>query len=233
MYPYGYYGFNDTSILILLPAIIISFFAQARIKSTFNKYSRVYSQRGYTASQVARYLLDNVGLRDVPVEMIRGNLTDHYDPRARVLRLSQTVYNSTSVAAIGVAAHEAGHAVQHDRGYLPLIIRNSLVPVANFGSNAAWFLILMAFVTGYYGLINIGIILFSAAVLFQIVTLPVEYNASRRALYMLESQGILYSEEISPAKKVLSAAALTYVAAALVSVAQLLRLILLSRRRND
>lgn len=233
MYPYYYgYGF-DSTMLILLPAIIITFYAQSKIKSTFSKYSNVRSGKGYTAAQVARYLLDRVGLNDISIEMIPGNLTDHYDPRHRVLRLSNSVYNSSSVAAIGVAAHETGHAIQHDRGYLPLIIRNGLVPVANFGSNAAWFLVLLAFITGNYGLINIGIIFFSAAVLFQIITLPVEFNASSRAIDLLQSEGILYDEEVGPARKVLSAAALTYVAAMLVSIAQLLRLVLLSRRHDD
>lgn len=231
MYPYGY-GF-DSSMIILLPAIIVAFFAQYKIKSTFEKYSRIKSESGYTASQVARYLLDRTGLNDVAVEMIGGNLTDHYDPRTKTLRLSQTVYSSSSVAAIGVAAHEAGHAIQHDTGYVPLMVRNSLVPVANFGSNAAWVLVFLAFITGYYSLINLGIILFTAAVLFQIITLPVEFNASKRAINLLESEGVLRGSEVSSAKKVLSAAALTYVAAMLVSVAQLLRLILLSRRRND
>lgn len=233
MYPYGYgYGF-DSTFLILIPAIIIAFYAQTKIKSTFNKYSQVRSGKGYSASQVARYLLDRVGLNDVHIEMVPGNLTDHYDPRTKVLRLSQTVYNSTSVAAIGVAAHETGHAIQHDTGYAPLAIRNSLVPIANFGSNAAWALVFLAFITRYYVLIDIGIILFTGAVLFQIITLPVEFNASSRAVNLLESEGILYDYEVASAKKVLSAAALTYVAAMLVSVAQLLRLILLSRRRND
>ncbi|KPU43977.1 putative neutral zinc metallopeptidase [Oxobacter pfennigii] len=229
-YPYGY-GF-DSTFIILLPAILIAFYAQIRIKSTFNKYSEVRSLKGITAAQAARHLLNKAGLDDVPVEMVGGNLTDHYDPRTRVLRLSQSVYNSTSVAAIGVAAHEAGHAVQHDNSYWPLIFRNSLVPVANFGSNAAWLLVFLAFFTGYYGLIDIGIILFSAAVLFQIVTLPVEFNASSRAINLLESEGILYDDELVSARKVLSAAALTYIAAMLVSVAQLLRLIAIGRRRK-
>lgn len=229
MYPYV----ADSSIMILIPAILISFIAQWKINSTFNKYSRVGSYRKMTAAEAARYLLDGAGLSDVPIEMIGGNLTDHYDPRVRTLRLSQTVYNSTSVAAIGVAAHETGHAIQHKNRYAPLSIRNSLVPVANFGSNAAWVLVILALITGAYGLINLGIILFSAAVLFQLVTLPVEYNASSRALKLLESEGILYDDELDSAKKVLSAAALTYVAAALVAISQLLRLIMVGRRRND
>jgi uncharacterized protein len=231
MYPYGF-GLDPTFI-ILIPAIIISFYAQSRIKATFNKYSKIRSQRGYTAAHAARYLLDRAGLNNVSIEMIRGSLSDHYDPKTKVLRLSETVYSSNSVAAIGVAAHETGHALQHDSGYLPLQIRNSLVPVASFGSNAAWILVFLAFITGYYNLIQIGIVLFSAAVLFQIITLPVEFNASSRAINLLQSEGILYEDEISSAKKVLSAAALTYVAAMLVSISQLLRLILMSRRRSN
>lgn len=224
---------SDTSIIILLPAMLIAFIAQMMIKSTFDRYSTVRSSRGLTAAQVARYLLDGAGLNDVSVEMIGGSLTDHYDPRTKTLRLSQTVFNSTSVAAIGVAAHETGHAIQHDVGYIPLTIRNSLVPLANFGSNAAWVLVILAFITGYSPFIDIGILLFSAAVLFQIITLPVEYNASSRAIRLLQSEGILYDEELGGARKVLSAAALTYVAATLVAISQLLRLVLISRRRND
>lgn len=231
MFPFRY-GF-DSSLIVLLPAILIAFFAQMKVKSTFDKYSKVKSGRGLTASQAARYLLDREGLNDVSIEMVGGNLTDHYDPRSKVLRLSQNVFNSTSVAAIGIAAHETGHAIQHGRRYMPLLIRNGLVPVANLGSNAAWVLVFLAFITGQSLLINVGIILFSAAVLFQVVTLPVEFNASSRAISILESEGILYNNEIDGAKKVLTAAALTYVAAMLVSIAQLFRLILLGRRRSD
>jgi Zn-dependent membrane protease YugP len=227
------YYIPDSSLIILFPAMLIAFIAQWRIKSTFNRYSTVRSSRGITAAQAARYLLDRAGLNYVSIEMIGGSLTDHYDPRVKKLRLSQTVFNSTSVAAIGVAAHETGHAIQHSTGYVPLILRNRLVPIANFGSNAAWILVLLAFITGYNPLINIGILLFSAAVLFQVVTLPVEYNASSRAIRLLEDEGILYDDEIGGARKVLSAAALTYVAATLVAISQLLRLILISRRRND
>lgn len=230
MYPFGY-GLDPT-IIILIPAIIISFYAQSKIKSTFEKYSRVRSGKGYTASQVARYLLDRAGLSDIGVEMVRGNLTDHYDPRHKVLRLSETVYNSSSVAAIGVAAHESGHALQDKMGYLPLKIRDSLVPVANFGSNASWILILLALITNISSLLTFGIILFSAVVLFQIITLPVEFNASSKALGLLQSEGILYEDEVASARKVLSAAALTYVAAALVAISQLLRLLFLNRRRR-
>lgn len=218
---------------LLIIAMIISFYAQIKVQSTFRRYSSVRCNKGYTAAQVARYLLDRSGLNDVRIEPVAGNLTDHYDPRDKTLRLSQSVYNSNSVAAVGVAAHETGHAIQHDIGYAPLSIRNSLVPVANFGSSASWFLIILSFITGKQQLLNIGIILFSAAVLFQIITLPVEFNASNRALKLLESEGILYNEEMDSARKVLSAAALTYVAAAIVSIAQLMRLIFMSRRRDD
>lgn len=232
MYPFGFgYGLDPT-IIILIPAIIISFYAQSKIRSTFEKYSRVRSGKGYTASQVARYLLDRAGLGNVGVEMVRGNLTDHYDPRHKVLRLSETVYNSSSVAAIGVAAHESGHAVQDKIGYVPLKIRDSLVPVANFGSNASWILIILALITGISSLLTFGIILFSAVVLFQIITLPVEFNASSKALGLLQSEGILYEDEVASARKVLSAAALTYVAAALVAISQLVRLLVLNRRRR-
>lgn len=234
MAPFGYgYWYGDPSFIILLPAILIAFYAQIKVKSTFDKYSRVRSERGLTAAQVSRYILDRAGLSSIPVEMTPGNLTDHYDPRNRTLKLSQTVYNSNSVAAIGVAAHEAGHAIQHDARYIPLLFRNSLVPVANIGSNAAWVLVLLAFVTGYTPFINIGIILFSAAVLFQVVTLPVEFNASARAIEILRTEGILFNDEIDDARKVLTAAALTYVAAMLVAVAQLIRLMMIGRRRND
>lgn len=229
--PFSY--FYDPTIIILIPAMLIALYAQIKIKSTFEKYSRVRSGSGYTASQAARYLLDRAGLNDVPVEMIAGSLTDHYDPRSKTLRLSQTVYNSGSVAAIGVAAHETGHAVQDNVKYAPLILRNAFVPVANFGSNVSWVLIFLAFITGIPYLLKLGIILFSAAVLFQIITLPVEFNASSRAIKLLKSEGILYGSEVGAAKKVLSAAALTYVAAALVAISQLLRLIFLGRRRND
>lgn len=235
MYPFGFgYGYGlDPTVIILIPAIIISFYAQSKIRSTFGKYSRVRSGKGYTAAQVARYLLDRGGLSNVGVEMVRGSLTDHYDPRNKVLRLSETVYNSSSVAAIGVAAHESGHALQDKNEYLPLKIRDGLVPVANFGSNASWILIILALITGSSSLLSFGIILFGSVVLFQIVTLPVEFNASRNALRLLQSEGILYEEEVGSARKVLSAAALTYVASALVAISQLIRLLLINRRRRD
>jgi uncharacterized protein len=227
-----YYGFDPTMFL-LVPAIIFSFYAQMKISSTFKKYLRVRSNSGTTGAQAARRILDNNGLYNVPIDVSRGHLTDHYDPRHRVLRLSSDVYYGDSVASIGVAAHEAGHAIQHHESYAPLAIRNSLVPIANIGSNFSWILIILGFVMGASGLINLGILLFTAAVLFQIITLPVEFNASSRALNQIESNGILYSEEMHGAKKVLSAAALTYVAATLVAISQLLRLLILARGQEE
>lgn len=217
--------------IYLIPAMIIAAWAQYKVSSTFEKYSKVRSINGYTGAQIARMLLDDNGLFDVPVEMIGGKLTDNYDPSKRVMKLSQDVYNSTSVASIGVAAHETGHAVQHKLHYAPLEIRNAIVPAVNFSSNASWFIIIIGFLfrSGY--LINIGIILFSAVVVFQIITLPVEFNASNRAIKMLKTRGILYENEITGAKSVLNAAALTYVAAAITSIAQLLRLIAINRNK--
>lgn len=222
----------DSSFIILIPALIIAAYAQFKVSSTFEKYSRYGSRRGYNGAQVARMLLDSNGLYNVPVEVIPGKLTDHYDPTRRVMRLSQEVFYGNSVAAIGVAAHETGHAIQHSKHYAPLIIRNSIVPVANFGSSISWILFAAGLIFGLKGLVNIGILLFSAVVIFQIITLPVEFNASSRALKILDAKGILYSDELSMAKSVLSAAAMTYVAAALTAIANLLRLIVISRR-ND
>lgn len=223
--------FYDWTFIILLPAIVISAIAQIKIKSTFSRYSKVSNINGYTGAQVARMLLDDNGLFDVPVELVRGKLTDHYDPSRRVLRLSDEVYSGNSVASVGVAAHETGHAIQHSKKYFPLVFRNSIVPVVNFSSNASWILLLLGMFTRTAGLINIGIILFSAVVLFQLITLPVEFNASNRALNILKSKNVLYGDELKGAKSVLSAAALTYVAAALMAMLQLLRLILISRDR--
>ena len=235
--PYGYYGyyFDPTYILIIIAAII-SLIAQWRVNSAFSKYSRVASMSGMTGAQAARMILQSNGINDVPVQRISGKLTDHYNPSTKVLNLSESVYGSTSVAAIGVAAHECGHAIQHARGYFPLSLRTALVPVANIGSQLSWvFIIVGAILSFNQTLITIGIIMFSAAVLFQLVTLPVEFNASARALEQLESNGILYRDEVSQTRKVLSAAALTYVAAAATAILQLLRLIILfgGRGRRD
>ena len=235
--PYGYYGyyFDPTYILIIIAAII-SLIAQWRVNSAFSKYSRVASMSGMTGAQAARMILQSNGINDVSVQRISGKLTDHYNPSTKVLNLSESVYGSTSVAAIGVAAHECGHAIQHARGYFPLSLRTALVPVANIGSQLSWvFIIVGAILSFNQTLITIGIIMFSAAVLFQLVTLPVEFNASARALEQLESNGILYRDEVSQTRKVLSAAALTYVAAAATAILRLLRLIILfgGRGRRD
>ena len=233
--PYGYYGyyFDPTYILIIIAAII-SLIAQWRVNSAFSKYSRVASMSGMTGAQAARMILQSNGINDVSVQRISGKLTDHYNPSTKVLNLSESVYGSTSVAAIGVAAHECGHAIQHARGYFPLSLRTALVPVANIGSQLSWvFIIVGAILSFNQTLITIGIIMFSAAVLFQLVTLPVEFNASARALEQLESNGILYRDEVSQTRKVLSAAALTYVAAAATAILQLLRLIILFGGRDD
>ncbi|MBE3592740.1 MAG: zinc metallopeptidase [Thermoanaerobacter sp.] len=226
--------FWDTTIILLIPALIFAMYAQAKVQGTFSKYARVRNRYGYNAEEVARKILDSMGLYDVKIERIPGNLTDHYDPRAKVLRLSESVYGSESIAAIGVAAHEAGHAIQHAKGYVPLTVRNSLVPVANLGANLAWPLVILGFFMGAPGLhlINIGILLFSAAVLFQVITLPVEFDASNRAIALLQSNALFTREDIEPAQKVLQAAALTYVAAALVSIMQLLRLIIIRNSRE-
>ncbi len=222
----------DSTFILLIPAILFSLYAQTKISSTFQRYSRVAGRKGYTASNVARIILDSKGLGNVRIERVRGNLTDHYDPRNRVLRLSDSVHNSTSIAALGVAAHEAGHAVQHSVGYIPLSIRNTIAPIAGFGSSMSWIFIMIGLLMRWFELMQIGIIFFTVVVLFQIITLPVELNASKRAIVMLTDNGILAGEEIGPAKKVLSAAALTYVAAALTAVLQLLRFIMLANRRK-
>ena len=233
--PYGYYGyyFDPTYILIIIAAII-SLIAQWRVNSAFSKYSRVASMSGMTGAQAARMILQSNGINDVSVQRISGKLTDHYNPSTKVLNLSESVYGSTSVAAIGVAAHECGHAIQHARGYFPLSLRTALVPVANIGSQLSWVFIIVGAILSFNQTL-IGIIMFSAAVLFQLVTLPVEFNASARALEQLESNGILYRDEVSQTRKVLSAAALTYVAAAATAILQLLRLIILfgGRGRRD
>lgn len=222
---YGYYYYDPTYMLIVISALI-SLFAQFLVNSRFSKYSRVRSRSGMTGAQAAERILQSQGIYDVAIQRVSGKLTDHYDPRNKTLNLSDAVYASTSVAAVGVAAHECGHAIQHARGYAPLSFRSALVPVANIGSQLSWlFIILGIFFGGSHTLIMIGILMFSAAVLFQLVTLPVEFNASGRALKLLSETGILQKDEVSDTRKVLSAAALTYVAAAATAVLQLLRLI--------
>lgn len=231
---YGYgYGLDPTMILVLI-GVLLSLWAQGRVNSAFRKYGRVRSRTGMTGAEAARRLLNSQGIYDVTIEHISGSLTDHYDPRAKVLRLSDAVYGSDSVAAVSVAAHECGHAMQDNEDYAPLRFRSALVPVANFGSQLSWPLILIGVIFGGLGspLVQIGILMFTLAVLFQLVTLPVEFNASGRAIKLLDSQGILLAEEVNGTKKVLSAAALTYVAAAAASILQLLRLIILFGGRN-
>lgn len=222
---YGYYYYDPTYMLIVISALI-SLFAQFLVNSRFSKYSRVRSRSGMTGAQAAERILQSQGIYDVAIQRVSGKLTDHYDPRNKTLNLSDAVYASTSVAAVGVAAHECGHAIQHARGYAPLSFRSALVPVANIVSQLSWlFIILGIFFGGSHTLIMIGILMFSAAVLFQLVTLPVEFNASGRALKLLSETGILQKDEVSDTRKVLSAAALTYVAAATTAVLQLLRLL--------
>lgn len=220
--------------LLVAPAMLIALFAQGKVSSTFERFKRVRSQRGLTGAEVARQILNDNGLYNIVVSPINGRLTDHYDPKAGVIRLSSEVYGSSSIAAIGIAAHEAGHAVQHSVEYAPLTVRNAIIPITNFGSRLSFPLILVGIVMGAQPLVNLGIIAFSLVTLFQLVTLPVEFNASNRAIRTLDSHGILTDEELVGAKSVLSAAALTYVAALITSAAQLLRLVLLyGNRRKD
>ncbi len=233
----GYYYWDPTYILVVIGAVICMI-ASARVKGTFNKYSQLRSMSGMNGAQVAQRVLQAAGIYDVQVRHVSGSLTDHYDPRTKTVNLSDPVYNATSVAALGVAAHECGHAIQHAKNYAPLSIRSALVPIANFGSMLAWPVILIGllFNTRSSGLIiDIGILLFSAAVLFQLVTLPVEFDASRRALVMLRTQGILADDELKYTRRVLKSAALTYVASAAAAILQLLRIILITngRRRDE
>lgn len=232
--PY-FYGFDWTYIVFILPCIIITLICQVNVKSTFAKYSNVRNSRNMTGAQAAEYVLRQNGVIGVSIEHVAGNLSDHFDPRTNVIRLSDNVYNSTSVAAVGVAAHEAGHAVQHAQNYLPNKIRTAILPVARIGSQLSWILILLGFLFTEkvgFALLYIGIILFSASVLFTIATLPVEFNASKRALECIKNSDLLYGEEYNGAKRTLQAAAMTYVASALTAVMQLVRLILIARRRD-
>lgn len=242
MYGYGGYGMGygwfDPTMILLLIGMALSMLASAKVQSTFAAYSRVRSKTGMTGAQAAERILRSQGIDYVRVGHVRGNLTDHYDPKNKVLNLSDTVYNSTSVSAIGVAAHECGHAMQDAGGYVPLRVRGALVPVANFGAQISWPLILIGilFSSGSSSmLITLGILMFSLSVLFQLVTLPVEFNASSRAVNLLDRTGILAGQEVGQTRQVLSAAALTYVAAAAASILQLLRLLYLfgGNRRRD
>lgn len=224
--------FFDPTMLLLIPAVLFAMWAQMKVKSTFGQYSRVEARRGVTADQVARMLLDRFGLSAVSVNKVGGQLTDHYDPRNRTLSLSESVFGNSSIAAIGVAAHEVGHAIQHSEGYAPLAIRNSIVPVVNIGSSMAMPLFFIGFLFQGPTLMNIGIFLFLGVIVFHLVTLPVEYNASSRAVAILGQTGALSGDELQGAGKVLNAAAWTYVAATLMAVMQLLRLLALRNSRN-
>ncbi len=240
---FGFFWF-DSTLLVLIPAMLFAFWAQLRVKSTFNKYAKVYNRRGMTGADAARAVLDANGLHNVTIERVRGELTDHYDPRDNVIRLSEVVYGSTGIAALGVAAHEAGHAVQHAKGYVPIKIRAAIIPMTRFGSMLSGPLFLIGMLIAAYAqtgsmlgdvFMLTGILFFSFATLFQLVTLPTEFNASARAMRALEDCGILAADELPAARKTLSAAAMTYVAALASSLASLLRLILIfnnsSRRR--
>lgn len=233
---YGYYPFFwDPSMVLLIPALILTIYAQAKISGTYGRFSRVRASSGLTGAQVARAILNENGLYDVKVEQVAGELTDHYDPRAQAVRLSSSVYGSNSIAALAVAAHETGHAVQHADGYIPLKIRSAFVPVASFGSQVGPLLIILGlFIPSIPWLLQLGIYAFAFAVLFQIVTLPVEYNASSRALAFLENSGIIVGrEEMAGARKMLNAAALTYVAAALTAILTLLRFVWIASGRDE
>ena len=236
MYYYDYYF-----LILVVPAMLIALWAQIKVKTTFASQSKRLSSRGLTGAQAAMQVLKYYGINDVRIERVAGDLTDHYDPRTNVIRLSDKVYNNTSIAAIGVACHEAGHAVQYAQGYAPIKLRAAIIPVTNFGSRMAMPLILLGILFSSLGnasdfFINLGIICFGFSVVFQLVTLPVEFNASRRALAAIEQNGLLTEDELAGARKTLSAAAMTYVAATAAALAQLLRLLILfgnNRRRND
>jgi Zn-dependent membrane protease YugP len=222
--------FYDPTFLLLIPAVLLALYAQVKVKGTYAKFSKVRSSRGYTGAQLARYILDDYRMTDIQVEPTPGNLTDHYDPRAKKLRLSQGVYKSNSVAALGIVAHEVGHAVQDAKSYIPLKLRNSFVPAASFGSGLAFPLFFVGWLASMPFLMDIGIVFFSFAVAFSVITLPVEFNASRRAIRILSNGRYLTEKEIPLAKKVLSAAALTYVAATAMAVLNLVRLLILRGR---
>lgn len=226
------YFFWDPTFILLIPAVILAIYAHSKVRSTYARFSEVTTAKRLSGAEVAEDLLRRRGIHDVTIEEVPGKLTDHYDPRDRTLRLSSDIFRGKSVAAVGIAAHEVGHAIQHNEGYRPMRIRGALVPVANIGSSLAFPLILFGFFFQITGLMDLGIIFFTAAVLFQLVTLPVEFNASSRAMATLESGGYLVGQEPDQARKVLNAAALTYVAATAMAVLQLLRLIILRGRQD-
>ncbi len=231
-FSYLYY-YDWTYILLMIPCILLSLFAQLKVNSAFNKYSKIRNSRNMTGVQAAEYLLRANGVTGVQIEHVSGRLSDHFDPRTNIIRLSDEVYNSSSIAAVGIACHEAGHAVQHAEGYLPNKIRSAILPIANFGSKLSWILIFLGLISSMFQpLLYIGIVFFSASVLFTIATLPVEFNASSRALACIRDNNLLTDQEYKGAKSTLQAAAMTYVAAAATAVLQLLRLILLANRRR-
>ena len=234
MYGYGYYGFDWTYLLLII-GMLLSLAASAKLKSTFARYKRVRSASGLTGEEAARRILYSAGITDVQVRPVAGSLTDHYDPRTKTVNLSQDIYGQTSLAAVGVAAHECGHAIQHQKGYGPLVLRSTLVPAANIGSSLSWPIFVAGLIFSMRPLLMLGILLFGLAVIFQLVTLPVEFNASSRAIRILEGNGMLGESEITGAKKVLRAAAMTYVASLASSILQLLRLVILAggNRRDD
>lgn len=220
-------------LVLVVPALLLALIAQFKVKSTFSAYSNIRSQRGLTGEQAARQVLSHYGINDVNIEMVNGKLTDHYDPRDNVIRLSQDVYSSTSIAAIGVACHEAGHAAQHAQGYVPIKIRNAILPICNIGSTLGFPLAIAGIIFSFEPLISIGLLLYALVAVFQFATLPVEFNASSRAIKVIDEAGILNEDEAKGAIKVLKSAAMTYVAALTVSIANLLRLFMLANNRRD
>ena len=227
MFWYDYYY-----LILVVPALIIAGIAQINVKKTYNNMARVANKKRLTGAQAAAMVLSHYGINNVRIEVGQGKLSDHYDPRSNIIRLSPEVFSGTSIAAVGIACHEAGHAAQHAQNYIPIKVRNAILPVANIGSTFGFYLAIFGYFLGYGLLINIGIILFASVTVFQLVTLPIEFNASRRAINVISEKGLLYEEEVPMAKKVLSAAAMTYVASLLVSVMSLLRLILRTRNRR-
>lgn len=225
--------FWDISMIILIPGLLLAMYAQAKVSSTYNRYKKVTSHSGYTGAQFARKMLNDNGLYDVTITQISGRMSDHYDPRANQVRLSAEVYNGTSIASLGIAAHEVGHAVQHATNYFPLTVRNLVVPVTNFSSSIYMLFIFIGIIMNSFSMIQFGIMLFAVIVIFQVITLPVEFNASRRAIATLGGDGVLDAEELSGAKRVLGAAAMTYVAAMVTAVLQLLQLLMVFGGDND
>lgn len=225
--------FWDISMIILIPGLLLAMYAQAKVSSTYNRYKKITSHSGYTGAQFARKMLNDNGLYDVTITQISGRMSDHYDPRANQVRLSAEVYNGTSIASLGITAHEVGHAVQHATNYFPLTVRNLVVPVTNFSSSIYMLFIFIGIIMNSFSMIQFGIMLFAVIVIFQVITLPVEFNASRRAIATLGGDGVLDAEELSGAKRVLGAAAMTYVAAMVTAVLQLLQLLMVFGGHND